>query len=360
MVTNFGLIGKISALIGDLLTDEDFQNLLGEQKVTGIASYLKNTPGYQPYLSSYDIELLHRRDLELILNQSNVDILLRLRNFSQAEETTVIDFILLGFEVENLKLVTKFVLLEAYSPLEEVEKRLYQLANWSKVDFGRLLRYHTFEELLSALSGTHYYQLFQAASSRFVRGPNLYSIENSLDYWYFSRLAKGIERFSSSAKKLAWRFFGIQGDLLNVELIYRLRFIYHLAPENVYGLTVPLFYYFDPDRARDLTNTSQISEFMGYLTRSPYRKVFWGWEESAEILDEIFERRTLSYRYQTAKNFVKSKLSSLSMLLGYSALKDFEVRDLITVIEDVRYSLDARLAERYFIRPVEVVSLSGS
>lgn len=356
---NFGLLGKTLAKVGEMLSDQDFQNLLSLHSVPEIASYLQKTPAYQQVLQEVQPDEIHRRDLEILINQSTIYELLSLREFASFKERIVIDFFLTGFEIENLKLVTKHVVLSTQASLEEIEKKLFDLSPWSKVDFRALLRSKSLDELTRGLEGTAFYDLFQAAKERFSESRAMDVIENALDYWYLAGLPRRVKNFPHRDREAVLRFFGVQADLLNVELIYRMRFVFGMLSEKVYGLTIPLYRYFNSQRLIKLVRSQSLEEFMNMLLVSPYRGVFHNWQESSEVLDEIFERSILSYLYRLARFLLRKHLSPLEVLIAFITLKNFETRDLITVIEDIRYALDVRLAERYFIRPLRMVSLSG-
>jgi|GEM_PF-3108887 len=356
---NFGLLGKTLAKAGRMLSDQDFQNLLSLHSVPEIARYLQNTPAYQQVLQDVQPDEIHRRDLEILVNQSTIYELFSLREFASFKERVIIDFFLTGFEIENLKLVTKYVVLGAQANPEDIEKKLFDLSPWSKVDFRALLRSRNLDELTHGLEGTAFYDLFQAAKERFSESRAMDVIENALDYWYLAGLPRKVKNFSSRDREAVLRFFGVQADLLNLELIHRMRFVFGMLPEKVYGLTIPLYRYFDSQRLMRLVRSQSLEEFMNMLLASPYRSVFYNWQESSEVLDEIFERSILSYLYRLARLLLRKHLAPLEVLIAFVTLKTFETRDLITVIEDIRYALDVRLAERYFIRPLKVVSLSG-
>ncbi|MBC7240392.1 MAG: V-type ATPase subunit, partial [Chloroflexi bacterium] len=120
---NFGLLGKTLAKVGKMLSDQDFQNLLSLHSVPEIASYLQKTPAYQQVLQEVQPNEIHRRDLEILINQSTIYELLSLREFASLKERIVIDFFLTGFEIENLKLVTKHVVLSTQASLGDIEKK---------------------------------------------------------------------------------------------------------------------------------------------------------------------------------------------------------------------------------------------
>ncbi len=356
---NFGLLGKTLAKVGKMLSDQDFQNLLSLHSVPEIASYLQKTPAYQQVLQEVQPNEIHRRDLEVLINQSTIYELLSLREFASLKERIVIDFFLTGFEIENLKLVTKHVVLSTQASLGDIEKKLFDLSPWSKVDFRALLRSKSLDELTRSLEGTAFYDLFQAAKEQFSESRAMDVIENALDYWYLAGLPRRVKNFPHRDREAVLRFFGVQADLLNVELIYRMRFVFGMLPEKVYGLTIPLYRYFNSQRLIKLVRSQSLEEFMSMLLVSPYRSVFHNWQESSEVLDEIFERSILSYLYRLARFLLRKHLSLLEVLIAFITLKNFETRDLITVIEDIRYALDVRLAERYFIRPLRMVNLGG-
>ncbi|MCD6449757.1 MAG: V-type ATPase subunit [Thermotogaceae bacterium] len=330
------LTGKIGALVGKLLKDEDFRRLLSLKNVHEVAMYLKKLPSYKPYIP--DMEEIHRRDLEASILKKNRDETLRLRNYVTYPQKKLIDHLLYRYELDGVKKLLRLI-----HSGEDIEERFICCGEDETV--RKIMESKTVDEAVEVLKSKPYYRYLKSALNSYKESSLIGALENSLDFWYFKTLNKLLKQYST---KQAILFFKRQVDLTNIMWIYRSKILFGYSQERVLSLLLPFGLYTKGDAVSSIASLSTREEFLERLKSTPYGEIF---KERYDIPEEfILERQIDKYLYQQAKELIRDKNSGLNQLIGYVHLIEYELKDLITVIETIRYSLDKDSAFKYLIR----------
>ncbi len=330
------LTGKVGSLVGKLLKDEDFHRLLALKNVHEVAMYLKKLPPYKPYIP--DMEEIHRRDLEASILRKNRDETLRLRNYVTYPQKKIIDHILYRYEIDVVKKLLRLI-----HSGEDIEERFIYYSDDETIE--KLVEFKTVEEAVEFLKSKPYYQYLKSVLNGYKESSLVGVLENSLEFWYFKTLNRLLKQYSTRQVIL---FFKKQVDLTNIMWIYRSKILFGYSQERVLSLLLPFGLYTKGDVASTIASLSTKDEFFEKLKSTPYREIF---KERYDIPEEfILERRIDKYLYQQAKTLIRDKNNGFNQLIGYVHLIEFELKDLITVIETIRYGLDKDSAFKYLAR----------
>lgn len=339
---------KAHVLFSKLLKDEEMWALLQCDDVPEIFSQLVRSEGYGDALSSLVPQEVTRVQLEdrlkLLLPKRAAQFLPYLTGARRR-------FLLAWMERDQagaLKTALRFVLTR-HGDREAIRARIAALPRTS-LPFDLLLSSRDFQDFSDALRGTPYFHPLQEPLKRLALGEqNLFSAEAAIDREVLVLLLKAAEALSAGERRSVMRLLGVRFDLLNISWTYRSLRYYDLTPEERVARLLPFRYRLHGDSLRKMARAGEPDEFWTVLKTTAYREAFG---ESPPIEEMVMDRDVRRYIRQTAYKVFRQGRPDLSTVFAYLTLLESEIRDLATLIEDVRYDYDRRHAALFLARPL--------
>lgn len=149
MINYTHLATKIRAMLGEMLTDEDFDSLAHMKSVGEIAEYLKKNTYYGSSFHSYENIEIHRGHLEIILYRAMIVDALKISGYLRGNEKYFWRYIYRKQEVEDLKKM--FRALQTGRTLKNLNRRTMFISRYSKIDFNVSLEATNAYELVQTL-----------------------------------------------------------------------------------------------------------------------------------------------------------------------------------------------------------------
>ncbi len=326
------LVGKVGAKLGRLLKDEEFSELLSAPSVPAIASILRNTP-YGDYIPQ--VEDIHRRELEASLWRRYHSEVESFKRSSTHPEREVFEHISLRCELDSVKKI-----LRVLKSGEKVDERFITC------DLPFDINQRDINAFVSSLSSRPYGFLLSSVLKSSGE-KTIGRLENALDFWYFKSLIPKVRR---SRSRRVMIFLKKQLDLMNAMWVYRGRVLLRLEAEAVLNSLLPYGFHLKSDFLRELASSRTADEFFGRMERTPYGEVFRSVQ--TPLGDFLMERMMERYMMKMARALTRS-MRGFEMAVGYIHLLEFEIKDITTAIESVRYKLGADVAREYLIREWE-------
>jgi len=336
-----GIHSKVKGMSRNLLSEEDYIELLGKKSVTEIAIYLENYTSYKTALKSAgDIASIHRGELEKILQKSFEDDFFKLMKFENGGNKGFLRLYILRYEIELLKVMLRMMENNTLSTFQR-QINEYFLKSMT-IDVDKLKTSHNISQFIENLKGSVYSRLL----SPFIVNTehlNLFSIEMSLDVYYFKRAWKVKNRLLTTSDALIVKeTLGSEIDLLNILWIIRCKKYFNTPKELIYSFIVPINYRLRKEQLITLVEAETADEVLLLLEKTSYKGIF--------NRDDLFlEQYYLSYVaktiYRKSRNFPFSIMSTL----GYLHLKELEIANIIKIIEGVRYSESVNEIKGYVI-----------
>lgn len=343
---------KAHVLYSRLLNTEDYWSLLGSDTVAEIADKLRGCEGYRDYLATLPREV-HRYDLEAAVKASLLEqaktFLLHFSNPRRGFFTAWLSW----YDGENLKSILRHVA-AGNTDREELRRRLCVVPG-TKVAYGNVLSARNFSEMSDALRESPYYKVIAEPMKRLETGEErtLFSLEMAIDSFIELSLYRWMNKLEPRERKLLLPIFGSRIDLMNMYILYRALAFYNMTPEETLNRILPVRYKIslrflrEMLRARDVDIVTQMlrenfPEYAGVIT---------------EALDEeeshlALERNIKRYTYRQAQLVFGRGSPGFHTAMSFFMIKEFEIQDLVHIIEDVRYGYDRRHAAMYLIRPI--------
>ncbi len=336
-----GLSTKIRVMTGRMLTTEDYEELLKKKAVSDVATYLKSQTEYKTILGEVNENTIHRGKLEQIFKNSLMNDYMKLFRFIRGNAKEFLRFAFLRYEIEDLKILLR--VLETEHNTQLVHDSLLFLKRYSTVDIDKLSSSKNIQEFIQNLKGSVYYNIL----SPFIVNTqhlNLFSVEMSLDMYFFSLIWKQKEKLlRGQDKKIIDRSFGSEIDILNMLWIYRCKKFYQMPKEIIYSYIIPHRYKLKKAQIVSMVEAKDYEEVRKIIQATKYADVFGGEN------DHYFERNFTYYVNKMHKCFLRQNHFSIASLMSYLHLKEIEIHNIISITEGIRYNLKPEEIRKYIV-----------
>lgn len=336
---------KVHSLYGKLLNNEDYKKIISLKTPSEIAVYLKNNTSYKEILKGRDPSIMRRASIERALRERLVYELNKLMHYLNDETTELVKCFFIRHEIEELKRVARLIHIDKdYNNLSD---GFVFLGRYSSISQDKMKRSTNISELIQSLEDTVYYPFLKNLIGRDEK-ENLYRFEMSLDKAFFSTLDEKVNKLSKADKEAFYELYGYYVDMLNLQWIYRAKKFYSLSPEEIFNYAANKGLKFDYKKIKDFCYSNRVDEFVEKIKSTPYTFMFKG----DNMQDVFMERRLNRFMYYKIRTVKKKFKFDISSLLCYLQLIEFETKDIISMIENVRYGMDYEETKKYLIKAI--------
>lgn len=337
-----GINTKIRVLKSRLLKDEDYLNLMEMETVGEQVVYLRDNTVYHDLLE----DLVDLEDIQQVESQLYKYIIIQFEKIIKYFSNDYERFyraLMLRYEVEDLK-----VYLRAIGRQEEVASKIrFVKDNHYKIDVDKILKSKNLDEFIENLKGTIYYDALKPYKNE-QDDKILFHMEMNLDRLYFRTLKMTSDNLGSVDRKLFEDILGENVDLLNIEWIYRGIKFYDLLPEELINYTLPYGSVFGYKEIKEMCYSSK-EKLIETVLNSPYALLF---KEEKDI-DLYMEINIKRYLYNKFTGIFKKGKLDLGISLAYIHLLEFEIKDIISILESKKYEISLQDTIGYLVRKIK-------
>lgn len=338
---------KAHVFFGRLLDDGSYWRLLHCDTIREIVEYLKTLPGFAPHLTSIPLEV-HRAELEDVLE------VLPLR-----EAVTFLGYLTRGqraylrcwiglYEADLIKRTMRS-LFSGQRDRERLRER-FSLIPRPSFSSDALLSASSYEEFLEALRGSGYFRVLREPLTRLSgEGGSLFGAETAVDLHGLSSLFRAAGNLGAEERAGVLSLVGTMVDFLNVSWLYRSARFFDMHFEEMLNRLLPVRHRLGMPFLRKLSRAENQEMFWELLQHSCYGGAFG---ESAPREDFGLETRMKQHLWRQARKLFRKSGIGFHSLAAYLFLRRYEIQDLKTIIEDVRYDFDRREALLFMVRPI--------
>jgi V/A-type H+-transporting ATPase subunit C len=340
-VVKFAAINtKVKVLEGQLLSNYQYQQVLNSRNYKDALKYLKENTAYANALKAYNVDDVHRGQLEIILKKDYIKKYNKLIHYFDGEYKKIIKTLFLKFEIEDIKTILrgKFIGKEN----EELYSFLAYESSLSNLNYKSLIDASNYTEVINKLKDTIYYKHI-VHLVKYVQDEGLFRIEMALDFIYFIHLRKAIKKLDKENMEILKEIIGRQADLLNIQWIFRGKKYYKLAPEELLNYTIYDGYKLNKDILKQLCYTKSMNEFFVMVDTLPYGELF----NKTKYREYLLEKEILSYLKAFYDKMKREHRMNISVAIAYLELALQECRDIITLVENKRYNVENDEALKY-------------
>lgn len=338
-VVKFSAINsKVKALMGKKLSRDQYLKLLKCKDFKSTVKVLKEETNYGELLEGYNLEKIHRGNLEIILDKHYVSIYSKFINYFHGEYRKLIKALFLRWEIEDLKVIIRGKYLGRSK--DEIENKLIARSSLNTINYDYLLALKNVEEVVEGLKGSLYYKsLKNLAKATSEKG--LFRIETELDFVYFSSVRRELKHLDNENKEVGYSIIGLETDLLNLGWIYRGKTFYKIPPEELFNYTINNGYKLSKENLRKLCYVNNMVDFHALIEKTPYAYIY----EKDD--SNLIEKREREFQKKYFKKFLRENETNISMVMSYLMVYRIEMKDVISIIEEKKYAIDMSKGMNY-------------
>ncbi|MEA4849641.1 MAG: V-type ATPase subunit [Clostridiaceae bacterium] len=342
-ITRFAAVNtKIKAMEGEFLKNEDYISLLGLESVTEVARYLKEKTAYSDVLANVETEYIHRAMLENLVKQKMVKNIDRIIHYFTGDYKSFIRTLYAKYEIEELKVIARAV----YNGEDTAAFRSNAfVGKYSNIDTSKIYESKHIRDIIYALQGSEFYKfLIPLVDGNFSENPFRFAMV--MDLAYYSILQSKWSKLDTQDIRVLEQAQGIMADLLNIQWIYRGIKFYRLSPEELLNYTINIGYRLDFNLLKALCYSQNLEEFNRIVKSTKYGFML----KEDETTDIYMERRMERHIYFELKDMVRKNNLSIIGAFAFVIFLQYEVRDIISIVEAIRYKIPVDQAHKYIVR----------
>jgi V/A-type H+-transporting ATPase subunit C len=326
---------RVRSMYSGLLTPQDIARLSESPDFASLVIALKNTP-YGQYLSGVkESELTPRRVVFAIKNRLSDSFYSVVQ---QAPEQTrpLVKQLYRYFEVGNLKAVLRSIqTVSSWSSetqtWERVREVLFPFGTFTTIPAQAMVESGNVTAAVDLLKGSHYEATMSFAMKRFSAEQNLFPLEVALDLDYWRALWSATQRLSGKDHEVGVKIIGSLLDMNNLMWVIRYKVYHKLSEEELINYTLPFGYRVKDDDVRAIASGADIASVVSRI----YPNI-----QDVNTLLENPKTGLPKLEQQLKREVIKTCMAAfvgdpfhIGIPLAFLLLSDFEVQDLILLIE---------------------------
>ncbi|MBU3090694.1 V-type ATPase subunit [Clostridium sp. CM028] len=322
---------KVKAMMGKMISGDQYLKLLKCKDFKSTVKVLKEDTSYGELLGEYNLEKIHRGNLEIILNRYYTSIYSKFINYFDGEYRKLIKVFFVRWEIEDLKIIIRGKYLGLRC--DEIENKLIARSSLNTINYDYLLALKNTEEVIDGLKGSIYYKSLKNLA-RGISEKGLFRIETELDFVYFMSVRRELKHLDNENKEVVHSILGLEADLLNLGWIYRGKIFYNIPSEELFNYTIYNGYKLSKENIRKLCYINNMEEFYNIIEKTPYAKIY-----EKDDFNSI-EKRQREFQKKYFKKNLRENKTNISMAMSYLAFYRIEIKDIISIVEQKRYDMD--------------------
>lgn len=310
---------KLKGMYAKRLKNDDLQDLAKQNNLKSAVAILKNKSSSLNVLS----EDADREQIEKVLNGEIIYDIEKIVKYLDKNDTQIFNLLISKYEIRCIKRAIKLL----YSK-NEYDENIKIWTNTIFTDLKGLESIKSIDEFLKIINNTKYKKILKKYFVNKDTEYSIFEIENELDKMYL----KSIYNSAGNNKNLK-KMIGAKIDFTNILWIYRMKKYYNFSEDKIEKSIIDINYALKKNQILLLVKAKNIEELNEILKKTVYSNI---------ATDDIYELECNMKKYLHGlyiKNF-KSNLLSINCIYSYLNLVELENKDIISIIEAVRYGID--------------------
>lgn len=315
------LNAKLKGMHASQLTKEELDELIRQNNIKETIYFLK---AKFPSLENIN-ENMHRKELEQELNNLFIINILKICKYLNKKEKEIFMQFLSKYEINCVKNVFRNVTTNRDSSIS-----LKNIDNWTTKMFTSINGINQIKEeseFLELIKSQEYYEIFKEYEEEIDNVP-LEEIEVKLDKFYFYKVYNLAEKENKELQDI----IGTESDLLNIIWIYRAKKYFKYSDEEIKNIIIPVNYRLSKKVLKELLSVSNYEDIFEIIEKTNYKKVFQS--------ESTLEHDKNEFLYKKYMKYFKTKLFNICTVFCNINLIDIEIKNIINVIEGIRYNID--------------------
>lgn len=324
------ILAKARSMYSRRLTESNYEELLKRRDVTDIVTYLKSDTVYSDILSTFKDGVVHRGQLEALLNKEIFLRLNRLIRYASKKELEFYRLSITEIEIQLLLQKIRIVNSKIYTGYE-IEIPDY-LARYASFNVYSLLGVEDYEGLLICLRGTKYYDALVKFQPKEDEPLDSNLLELELKHIYYYEYITTVKKlYKGKKQKELLTMLNTSIELQNITKIYRLKKYFNATPDQIRETLFMESSRIPQSKMNELIEAKDASEFLRLLADSPYKLYI----DDREFV--FIEYYTEKIKYHLARRYMRFSTDSALVYMTYKIVYQIEIDNLKHIIEGLRY-----------------------
>jgi len=321
---------KARAIYGKRLTNNNYKELLRLSNVSDVCGYLKSNTSYSKYLKGINETIIHRGQLENLLNRSRIEKYFDLLNFDFTKDNGFYHYIITSSEVHVI--IGAITLINSSSSENIITELPSFLQEHICFDLMELSRIKNYDNLLVVLEHTPYKNVLKPHHA--PNGSiNLRECELSLKTYYYKNILESIDKYySGKTKKELTTIVKIEIELLNLSIMYRLKKYFNKSPEDIKMHLLPFYYKLNDKLIDELLEPQPKEEYIKKMRLNAYDN------KMRDVEFNYVEDYTKRLKYIISRKMMRFSTNAPISFYALMLLTQIEIDNIIIIIEGIRYN----------------------
>lgn len=334
------LIAKIKTIYGNRITEEDYDAMLRKKSISELISYLKTLENYQEMFAGFQTDGMRRNRLEELIKSHHYKTMFKLITFIRLKENKFYEIPLISLEKEIILL--KIEVLINHEEDDILKNVSTYFETHTKLNLLAISDARSMKELIQSLEGTKYYSLLLPYVALSKDQINYFYFEALLENFYYQYVFSTIDKlFRGKVKQELKNIYQANIEVSNMIKIYRLKKFYQLDNDTIKTLLieVPRIQH----KMNELLNLPEPEDIFIYLKNSKYNRFR---DEDDRVYLEYLEDYV---KYDIARRNILFSTKASKTFLSFLIYNEIEMKNIIHLIEGIRYNLDEKKIRRLLI-----------
>lgn len=319
---------KIKGMYSKKMSYDDYMEIIKQSSLEGIVINLKEKFEYLRGLSENDVS---REEIEVLLKMDLINDVVKIEKVLDDNSRKILKLYMEKYRIEYIKNRYMYLMLGKKQEINKIRNLSELYSEIDELDSCRNL-----QEFFDFIKDTKYNQIFLKYSNEYFGPENksLFKLENRLERMYFEELYKEIKKIKGCSIK---DIVGKQIDLYNVLWIYRSQRYYGFSNEIKDNL-IKANYKLSQDEINQLLSGQYYEEILGNNIYASVLK-----------FDGNLEEKIIKYLNALYIRKFKNDMFDISMVISYIELKEQQIKNIINIIEGVRYDINRQDIQKKII-----------
>lgn len=325
----------IRSAYGQRLMPADYRDLMNMHSVAEVVAFLKETKTYGELLQGLEPAYTHRGYLEMLLQRNLFTQCLHFCSLENLRNTPFFRFFIYDYEIREL--IKKIQLIPS-GPEAYISAMDAWLGPYLSFSQEKLARAESTDEIIEALAGTPYAAVVKKFSKKGDLIKNYSACEIGLRACCLERILREAEEtVRGDDLKALKELIGEQIDLINLINAYRLKRIFSADEETLREMMLPIPGCLPKRYCEQLYAAPDLAAFIEVLQRTRYGRMMDGINTAGAPESVRLEYMFQTLRWKSARTALHFSAHAAVSLYAVHVLYHIEVRNLITIIEGIRY-----------------------
>ncbi len=335
------VITKARAKYGKHLTEKDYKALLKCNSVSAVVSYLKSHTRYCDVLNKINESEVHRGQLEILLKQKVFYDFDSLCRYEMSEGSPFSEFIIRKYEIEQLVHFLRLL------SCNKQEQYIFTLPSYfdkhTDIDLYKLSACRDFDSFVETLGKGEYQEILKNYRPDKNGVIDIAGAEDALNVFSYKELYAAIsKRKNKKQRENLKSLCDHVNDFCNISRVLRLKKYYSMDAQTIKSHLLP--YGSISDKALDsMCNAKDIEQVFEIMATTRVGKRI----KQKSIEKE--EQMSFMSRHHMCKRMLYYSTDPAVVLLSYMHVSEAELKNIITIIEGVRYNCSVQDIESMLI-----------